>query len=391
MQRKKDTMVKNTKTIKEYTPESVGGLMLSKLVTTENITNLSKMLLNNFKEGYQDIFAKKIFLSIIKRDNSFGKYLLPDWGVENENLELLSILESFADRSVDDFISHSYVQLVSNSGIVVDLELGKLFLEEEYKRVGFTTNRLFFDIDKEQFKLFFKNGLNSAVEETTTLILDNSIYKKDLLNVAKTVLKRFKARIGTSIENFSFGFERLVKNNDLSDKVDSICSKSYNSISLLSLKHLEKEFEQINTQKILTGASSTEKWYVQHLVIQGEFIGYGEAVNKCSFERLSRFESLSLPECDLQDERLIYVIITEIILRKKFLEKLTDQDILDCLKTEGYLDILKVLNHRYDVLFENKNLVDDLCENYYWPVGGRLLEKELNSRKVVTEVLSTQI
>jgi hypothetical protein len=383
-------MVKNTKTIKEYTPESVGGLMLSKLVTTENITNLSKMLLNNFKEGYQDIFTKKMFLSIIKRDNSFGKYLLPDWGV-NDNLELLSLLETFADKSVDDFISHSYVQLVSNPGIVVDLELGKLFIEEKYKRVGFTTNRLFFDIDKEQFKLFFKNGLNSSVEETTTLILDNSIYKKDLLNVAKTVLKRFKARIGTSVENFSFGFELLVKNNDLSDKVDSICSKNYNSISLLSLKHLEKEFEQINTQKILTGSSSVKNWHVQHLVVQGEFIGYGEAVSTGAFEVLALFERLSLPECDVQDERLIYVIITEIVLGKKFLEKLTEQDILDYLKTEGYLDILKVLNHRYDVLFESKNLVANLCENYYWPVGGRLLEKELNSRKVVTEVLSTQI
>ena len=390
MQGKKDTMVKNTKTIKEYTPESVGGLMLSKLVTTENITNLSKMLLNNFKEGYQDIFTKKMFLSIIKRDNSFGKYLLPDWGV-NDNLELLSLLETFADKSVDDFISHSYVQLVSNPGIVVDLELGKLFIEEKYKRVGFTTNRLFFDIDKEQFKLFFKNGLNSSVEETTTLILDNSIYKKDLLNVAKTVLKRFKARIGTSVENFSFGFELLVKNNDLSDKVDSICSKNYNSISLLSLKHLEKEFEQINTQKILTGSSSVKNWHVQHLVVQGEFIGYGEAVSTGAFEVLALFERLSLPECDVQDERLIYVIITEIVLGKKFLEKLTEQDILDYLKTEGYLDILKVLNHRYDVLFESKNLVANLCENYYWPVGGRLLEKELNSRKVVTEVLSTQI
>ena len=384
-------MVKNTKTIKEYTPESVGGLMLSKLVTTENITTLSKMLLNSVKDGCQDIFTKKMFLSIIKRDNSFGKYLLPDWGVENDNLELLSLLEPFTDRSVDDFISHSYVQLVGNSGIVVDLELGKLFLEEEYKRVGFTTNRLFFDIDKEQFKLFFKNGLNSAVEETTTLILDNSIYKKDLLNVAKTVLKRSKAKIGTRLENFSFGFELFVKNNDLSDKVDSICSKNYNSISLLSLKHLEKEFEQINTQKILTGSSSVKNWHVQHLVVQGEFIGYGEAVSTGAFEPLALFEQLTLPECDVQDERLIYVIITEIILRKKFLEKLTEQDILDYLKTEGYLDILKVLNHRYDVLFENKNLVDDLCEKYYWPVGGRLLEKELNSRKVVTEVLSTQI
>lgn len=390
MQGKKDTMVKNTKTIKEYTPESVGGLMLSKLVTTENITNLSKMLLNNFKEGYQDIFTKKMFLSIIKRDNSFGKYLLPDWGV-NDNLELLSLLETFADKSVDDFISHSYVQLVSNPGIVVDLELGKLFIEEKYKRVGFTTNRLFFDIDKEQFKLFFKNGLNSSVEETTTLILDNSIYKKDLLNVAKTVLKRFKARIGTSVENFSFGFELLVKNNDLSDKVDSICSKNYNSISLLSLKHLEKEFEQINTQKILTGSSSVKNWHVQHLVVQGEFIGYAEAVSTGAFERLALFERLSLPECDVQDERLIYVLITEFLLEKKFLEKLTDQDILDYLKTEGYLDILKVLNHRYDVLFKNKNLVDDLCEKYYWPIGGRLLEKELNSREVVTEVLSTKI
>lgn len=385
-------MVKNTKTVKTYTPESVGGLMLAKLVTTENITNLSKILLNSVRDGYDDIFTKKLLLSIVKRDDSFGKYFLTDWKGGKESSELLSLLEGFADYSVDDFITRTYTKFVKDLGVVVDLELGKLFpTVEKYKRVGFTTDRLFFDTDKEQFELFFKNGLNSAVEETTTFILDNSIYKKDLLNVAKAVLKRFKSKIGTSVENFSFGFELLVKNNDLSEKIDSICSKNYNSISLLSLKHLEKEFEQINTQKILTGASSTEKWYVQHLVIQGEFIGYGEAVNKCSFERLSRFESLSLPECDVNDERLIYVLITEFILEKKFLEKLTDQDILAYLKAEGYLDILKVLDNRYDVLFKNKNLVDDLCEKYYWPIGGRLLEKELNSREVVTEVLSTKI
>ena len=70
--------------------------MLAKLVTTENITNLSKILLNSVRDGYDDIFTKKLLLSIIKRDDSFGKYFLPDWKGGKESSELLSLLEGFA-------------------------------------------------------------------------------------------------------------------------------------------------------------------------------------------------------------------------------------------------------------------------------------------------------